>query len=159
MNMDTEEDSFPMFMPSDASMDFYPDNKQSNFKIQLLTPIQLKRRMECSLLEIIIPNKVIPNKADDKFYDKYHHLFLYCNFVQDSYINEYKKPLLRLITHKFNKNEKCSTLVFKTPIYIPLNREYLDILHFYLLDINDQFIKFETGRLHLTLMLRPIEHY
>lgn len=48
--------SFYLTLPSDNSLNFYPDNKISNFKTRLPTPLELKGEWEVGLAEFIYPH-------------------------------------------------------------------------------------------------------
>ncbi len=62
MDIDLDNDTFYIVLSSDGSKKYHPKNNPSNFTVQFDTPIELKRKMEVSLMEIIIP----PNFAEIK---------------------------------------------------------------------------------------------
>ena len=52
-----ENDQFYVILPSNSSMDIYPDNKIPNFKVYLANPLQLdSAKWEVGLSEIQFPH-------------------------------------------------------------------------------------------------------
>ena len=63
---------FTMTLPSNASMNYHPNNTATSFTTKLAEPIELHGNWECGLLEAIYPNRVF-NVADDSYYFTLHH--------------------------------------------------------------------------------------
>ena len=64
----TDPSSFFITLPSNASLDSYPDNNPSNFTVDLNPALELNGNYECSLVEISLPrswSNVL--KSDDLF--------------------------------------------------------------------------------------------
>ena len=68
MSLD-DEDNFYINLPSNASLDYYPENTLSKFKVRLPQNIELDREgWECGLVEIHFPSKITPLWDGDSIY-------------------------------------------------------------------------------------------
>ena len=62
-----------LVLPSNSSIDLYPDNKVSHFTVQLPKTIDLDGSYEIALTEIFYPHSWFNLEADDDIWIEYHH--------------------------------------------------------------------------------------
>ena len=55
MNSFNEEDNLIMFLPSDSNMDSHPENKISNYIVQLPKTLVFNQPMDCAISQLILP--------------------------------------------------------------------------------------------------------
>lgn len=71
--MDQNVDDFHIFLPSNASMNYFPTNTPDRYRTKLAHPINLSGVWECSLAEATIPGKfftIHENYNDDYYIEK-----------------------------------------------------------------------------------------
>ena len=99
------------------------------------------------------------DKTIDFTEQKINYLFVYCDGIVDSYINERKRNLLKVISIKKNENSDMTIYKFEKPLFMPLRINEFDSLRITIKDEEDEDLFFTDGKLLATLILRPIRDY
>jgi len=120
------------YLSLSSKSDTYPNNTASNFRIEINPPIQLNGEYECSLTELVLPEKHI--KA----------LYLVSNFIPPRYIEGNRRSVHRIIYRPKIYNEL-------TPQYCRVYNTTLNHLEFRLEDSDGELISFTKGTTKLTL--------
>jgi hypothetical protein len=97
-------ESFIMYLPSDSNMELNPNNKPSNFTVQLNETLLLDRKMEVGILEIILTN------PEFKLLKPFEFHIVWCYKTFPININEWDFNEHRIISfklpEKFYKNNR-----------------------------------------------------
>ena len=88
-----------------------------------------------------------------------NYLFVYCDGVVNSYLNDKKTNLLRILPIKKTEQSDMTIYKFEKPIFIPMSVNELDSLKISIRDEEDKDLFFIGGKLLATLILRPIREY
>lgn len=62
--MDQTVEDFHIILPSNASMEYFPDNTPDHYRTKLAYPIQIDDRYECALVEASVPGKFFTIHTD-----------------------------------------------------------------------------------------------
>ena len=76
------------FLSSNDSTNIYPDNKNSNFTMDL--PQKIEGKYECALTEIRFNNPTA------------EELYVYCDIIEHNYVRNKFLPILRRVTDSTN---------------------------------------------------------
>ena len=88
-----------------------------------------------------------------------NYLFVHCDGVINSYLNDKKTNLLRVIPIKKNEQSEMTIYKFEKPIFIPMSVNELDSLKITIRDEENKDLFFTDGKLLATLILRPIREF
>ena len=97
--------SFYVVLDSTESLQYFPDNKPYNFKVNMKSPIVLENKWQMSLTELTIKSI---NHAD-------YSIAIYSDICGESLIHGIYAPLLRKVYIDSRKN-----YIFSYPYYIPV---------------------------------------
>ena len=109
---------FYLFVSSSDSLEYFPDNKPCDFNVKLPQTLELTGTWTCSLRDI----KCVTTSDKD--------LYVYSDFLQDSYVNNKKLPLLQYISGEQGKVVRN----FDGSICPRLARRDLSSIHVYIRD-------------------------
>lgn len=103
------------------------------------------------------PNRKIykvsaPNRPD--FQESKYNLFVYCNLVQNTIVGDTEVPLLRTIPVDPRMRNKYVSKTFEELRYIPLASNFFQFIEIQVTDDYGELIKFEFGKVIVTLHLR-----
>jgi len=95
-------------------------------------------------------------------YGSIHTLYIYSNIVKSSYVGGNKAQLLRIVAlENPSKNivgsMKCAT--FNPIMYFPLRQRRFNSIEIQIRDSTGKLINFQSGKVILTLMFRPLEYH
>lgn len=81
-----------LFLPSNSSKTFYPDNVISKYTTKLVQPLTLNpgSRYQIGLAELIIPSSALPSQIDSD-------LYCYSSICTQNYVGDSYGRLLRII--------------------------------------------------------------
>ena len=106
-----------VYLQSGESNDYFPDNKPSNFKIHLKTPLIFDGKWEIALLEF----QASASKTKSK-HNTNQTVFIFTNICDESILNGEKQQVLRRVSStKSNQWNIC----VDTPICLPLKKREL----------------------------------
>ena len=131
-----------LFISSDDTPDLFPDNKPEDFRVELTPFIHFTQHEEWSIA--VTEMEVYPTPSDP---------FTIClDACNSSQFGHTQVEVLR----KFYplKKGKRNLYTFQYPYYMRINRNVLDVLHFYIIDEQGSRKSFEIKTLKLTLHLR-----
>lgn len=129
--------SVRVYCCSDDSKALYADNSPSDFIVNLDEILTIPRNWVCALTDISIP----PSLTDTSY-------FLCCDLCDSSVTGGGGRlPILRRVPIPWN-----SLLPL---VYIPVKKEFINSLHFFLRDRRGKPVSKVSGTLECTLILKP----
>ncbi|GFY27767.1 uncharacterized protein TNCV_242331 [Trichonephila clavipes] len=158
--------SFYVTLPSDSSLQFFPENKISHFKIQLPSPVCLNGEWEEGFSEIIYPHSWLNvNETNNYFLYKagddnisltvkrtidvgcYETIFyVYSDLISPQIVGDTQAPLLRIVRTKGKDGETISQY-YDRPQYLPLVRHSFQTIQSELRLNSGDFVPFERGQI------------
>ncbi|CAF1137833.1 unnamed protein product [Brachionus calyciflorus] len=127
--------SFYVTLPSNSSMDLYPENTMTDFSVLLKEPIRLDVQYEVALVELT--------------YKHSWSLEVDYQYVGDAYA-----PLLRSVVVD-NSYLKTAWVNYDNPHYLNVNKYYINNIKVEIRDDTGKKIRFENGRVIVKLHFRP----
>lgn len=124
---------FYVYLSSDDSLNFYPENKPNKFSVHFTEQLNLPGDWMCALTEISMPTSL---QGD---------IYIACNITECMYTVRGKYPILRRL---FNKSRYTE---FINRNYVKVVRSSLQSLSIYITDDKGVPISFKDGRLKCTL--------
>jgi hypothetical protein len=121
-------DSFIMYLPSDSNLELNPDNKPSNFTVQLNDALYLNRKMEVGIIEIIL------TEPDFKLYEHFEFHIVWCYENIPSQIDKWDFNEHRIKTFKLPRkiyNTKLELLNEMKKMWTDFQTEHSDQKQFY----------------------------
>src|SRR5882757_2131564 len=88
-----------------------------------------------------------------------NYLFVYCDEVVNSYMNDRRTNLLRVIPIRRAEKSEMTIYKFEKPLFVPLRVKEINSLRISLKDEENNDLFFTKGKLLATLILRPIREY
>ena len=136
-------DNFYLFISSSDSLSFHPDNKGSNFTVELPESVNLHGEWEAALCDFYHNPEV--NEI----------LYVFCDLCDYSYIGNSLEPIIR----KIYPNSTSTDFQFSSNYYINVKNKNINRIKVYIRDVNFGFPSSVTGDIHLTLHLRRKDGY
>ena len=84
--------------------------------------------------------------------------FVYCDIIQESFVKNIKQNILRIFNKKKQSQEDNVCYSFNDNLYIPLR---VDEINSIMITIRNEFgdiLRFDRGKIFVTLLMRPIEY-
>lgn len=135
-----------LFINSQDSLAFFPNNTAHSFTIKLSGTLKLPGTWKCALVEM----SYFPQSSGGG--ERADHIYLCSDLVQDSYGSDSMLPVLRRIPVPTTLNTE-KTLTFPQNYYFPVSREEIQYVHIYLKDQKLQEPSFVAEPLTCTLHL------
>ena len=133
-----------IFLSSDHSTEYFPQNCVTDFKIKLKTALTLDEHWYVALCDV---------RFGIKSADTSNSLTIFCDLCKHSFINEYSEPILRRIGRKESRQ-------FSDKQYFPVVQRYIERIHIYILNEKGQTPLVSNRPLELTLHLkRALNHH
>lgn len=180
-----EKDQFYITLPSNSSMQFFPDNRTCCFITQLPRTIQLTGDWEVGLAEIHYPLTFTENSGScalpGVIYDEATRttiipadlrpaedpparipscqIFVYCDLVEPRIVGDVYTPLLRVIQACGKENSirgGSEMKILSPPHYLPLMLTSFRTIEINIRDHLGRPIPFESGTLTVTLHFRRV---
>ncbi len=126
---------FYVTLASTDSVLYYAENKPSNFKVRLQSPLIVENNWLVGLTELQVHS------------DKVSNIYIYSNICTSSFVGERKLPLLR----RTAVHEGWINSQFGHIYYIPVKQEQIEVIQLYINDENDKEAAFLTHTLYATL--------
>jgi hypothetical protein len=158
----------PIILPSDSSMDHFPDNKISDYRVMLNRPIDLDARFkwQVAVKSITYPLQLTTSTKDNEIDNR---LFVYCDLVHG-------EDTFMLYSMKDGSREYGIIYDFLPPPPLPVSgvgdgahemhskytlywanvssRKVLRDVHIRIVDINNRPVHFTHGRVVLSMLMR-----
>ena len=83
-------------------------------------------------------------------------LKIYCDIIIETYINDRKTNLLRLVPININPSKKSTLYTFEKGLYIPLRFNEIESIRLSIRDQENRELFFLDEKILATLILRPI---
>jgi hypothetical protein len=111
-----------LFLSSQDSTSWFPQNNNQSFRIKLPTSLKLEGKWKCALTEVTY--------TPDFSGEKPSEIYVCCDIVQESYGLNSTLPILR----KLNVPETKTRIqhIFPQNIYIELSQEEIQYIHIYI---------------------------
>ena len=143
----TDRDHF-IYLSSDDSEEFFPDNKPSHFTVKLPGTLKLSGKWVCAITEIVYHPMFKGVRPTS--------LYICSDIVEASYGCDSLLPILRRIAVPGSLNTK-SILAFPQNFYVPVTQ---DEIQYITINIKDEILEepsFEVEPFNCTLHLHKIE--
>ena len=132
-----------VYIRSDESNAYFPENKPWHFKVHLKSPLVLNQKSTVALLEI----EASASKPRT-LYKTNTTLFVYSDICRESVLNGEKKTILRRISmSKMNKWQH----IFSLPIYLSVAEHEIYEFEMYIRDLNGNYATFLQDPVLITL--------
>ena len=141
---------FYVYIRSDETDKYFPENKAFNFTFRLNAPITLKGFWKVGLVEFYALNDSKSRKTS------LETLYIYSDICKESIINGSKRSMLRRV---FQNDKSEWKNIFDSPFYLPLNKKYFQEIEIQITveDLKEAiFLKLPT---HLTLHFKQYSFY
>lgn len=154
-------DQFYITLPSNSSMQFFPDNRTCCYMTQLPRAIELAGRWEVGLAEIHYPLTFgpTPSSQDTQPVIPAYQMFVYCDLVEPRIVGDVYAPLLRVIqacpTRKAIHGE-TEIKILSPPHYLPLMITNFRTIEINIRDHTGEAVPFAYGTLTVTLHFKRV---
>lgn len=135
-----------LFLRSDQSNSFYPENTPYHFKVHLRDPLYLDGKWEVALLDFFTKESTTKKNR--------HELYLFCDVctgVTVFWHNQYS--LLRRI---FPNNSNNWNYVFAQPIFVRVKKTEIRDIEFHIYDETGKEASFLSDHFSCTLQVRQL---
>ena len=129
-----------IFMSSNDSNIFHPDNQWDSFIIELNEQIKLDGYWVIALCDVNLDT--ICNEV----------LFVYCNLCDHSNVNSSLEPILKVIY----PSETVKFFYFQDRYYVPIKQSNFSRIKIYIRDVNKKIPSSRGETLHLTVHLKRL---
>ncbi|MEW8547552.1 MAG: hypothetical protein AB2693_28935 [Candidatus Thiodiazotropha sp.] len=142
-----------LYIRSDDSKDYFPDNKPFLFKVHLITPLSFSGFWKVGLIEFHANEMKSKNRVS---LNSSTAISVFSNICKENIVNGEEKPILR----RLEKNNRNSwDYILDSPFYIPLKRQELLEFELYIKDDLGNFASFLDSPLHITLHFKQYPFY
>ena len=138
--MDHSARKYYLFLSSQDSELYYPENTSTDFTVELTETLYLPGEWECSLLEIFFTKRITED------------IVVYCNICTESAINNSKLPVLRYLQNGTYRNNNS----FLHPISVPINQTHIQRLRVYIRTVSGKIPSFIDDPVRCTVVLKRI---
>ena len=133
-----------VYLVSDGSKAFFPENKVSSFRIKMPRPLILEGTWEIGLIQLTLPS------FDSSYTAQY--IDVVTSLCNQSISNETEKQILnRIFPSEIAKNK---IIRFQNPNYISVNASHIYVVDINLYDEQGKRPSFARGQCYCTLHLR-----
>lgn len=140
------ENKHTIFIRSDQSNDFFPENSPYHFKVLLRDPLYLHAsKWEVALLDFYTPEKINASK-------KNRELFIFCDACTG--VTVYWHAYYSLLRRVFPTNQNNWNHVFAYPIFVPVKKTEIHELDFHIYDESGREASFLSKQLSFTLQVK-----
>lgn len=137
-----------LYLSSDDSEIYFPDNKPNHFTVKLPGTLQLPGQWECALTEVVYHTEFKSPRPT--------FLYICSDIVQVSYGCDALLPILRKVSVPGSLNMK-SILSFPQNFYIPMSQDELQYITIYIKDEILEDPSFEIEPFACSLHLRRVD--
>lgn len=138
-----------VYVKSDDSDTYFADNKPYRFRVHLNTPLNLKGFWRVCLSEFYAQTGLNAKLGDQV-------LYVYCNFCKESIVFGELQPILRRLPSTKRNQWNYS---FDSDFYIPLSKNNIYEMEFYIKGRNGELITQLDKPLMLTLHFKHYPFY
>jgi hypothetical protein len=141
-----------VYVQSDESNSFFPDNQAWKFKVHLDVPLTFNGFWKIGLIEF---NVNVKTKKTQKS-PITEALYVYSNICKESIIQGSEQPILR----RLNPNTTYGwDYIFDFPIYLPVKRKELREFELYIMTNDGSLATFLDSPVNLTLHFKRYPFY
>ena len=133
-----------MFLSSQDSLEYFPENKAHRFGIKLPGVMHLEGRWKCALTELVYFPQFTGERPKE--------LYVCCDLVQDSYVADSMLPVMRKVAVPTAISTKTS-LTFPQNYYFPVSRKEIQYINLFVKDHGLKDPSFAQEPLSCTLHL------
>ena len=137
-------DEHYLFLSSQDSLDYFPDNKSNHFNIKLPGTLKLPGIWKCAVVEMTYYPQFEGERPKQ--------IYLCCDVVQESYACDSTLPILRRLSVPTGISTK-TTVTFPQNYYFQVSREELQYIQIYVKNQKLQDPTFVVQPLTCTLHL------
>ena len=142
-----------LYLSSEDSVDYFGKNSPSNFFVKLPHSFKLPGFWECALVQFQYASAFFSETPKD--------FFICTDIISESFMKDSKPPVLRRVYNSYSQG--ATTDVVESEIinlfYLPVIKEYIDVIHVYIMDENKKPVVFSKGPSLVTLHLRNIRGF
>ena len=143
---------------NDATRRVTINTKQSERHGEKLKSIKLKNDVAMLLGfkndRLIKPNREVTSTFLALPSSGFHHMYVYCDVVQETAVGDVQAPLLRVLPAKMQSNELMIDTAFANVHYIPVARKQFSELEFKITDDVGNLVGFQQGKIVIVLHFR-----
>jgi hypothetical protein len=139
------KNTFRVYLSSDSSASYYPNNTKSRFSVHLANPLQLSGEWQCGITELFTcPTKSRQTSA----------VYVYCNITEKVPLSDYMGRCLRVLP-PFSENV-INQFVFDRPHFHTVDFSEVQDISFTLFDrLGSPLDLQDTGLVtHITLLFQ-----
>lgn len=142
-----------LYLSSDDSMDYFPDNSPINFRVKMPNP----RLFQCMWLCGVISFQYYDLFSIDTMSSNSPLNFYICSdLCQQSYVNDSTEPVLSRCFIKPINDGLLHEVQISNPIYVPIVQYFKDYIHIYIKGDKGAHISLDKGPSKVTLHLKRI---
>ncbi len=142
--MSESEDDHIIFICSDQSITYYPENKPFHFKVNLTDSIYLEgEKWEMAMMDFYTP--ALMNKKGQR------ELYIFCDLCMGVNVFHHQFSLLRRIFPTTSNNWNN---IFSNPLYLPVKKSDIQDIEINILSESGEEASFLNQRLSFTLHIR-----
>ena len=134
-----------IFIRSDQSDAYYPNNSPFKFKVCLNEVLHLQGEWKLGILDFYIDQKVTKKNN--------HQLYLFCDVC--SGVNVFPNIQYSLFRRIFPTDMSTWNYIFSFPIYLPVKKNEIQVLEFLIKDEHGENASFLKNNLSFTLQFIP----
>lgn len=161
--------SFYLTLPSNVKEgELDMENKVSNYKTYLESPLNLYGTWEVAVVKLIYSNSFyalrhkiengvyVEDQDSIEPYSKPKALFIYTDFIEDQIVGNTASPLLEVVGTSTQAKDETITLNIVNPHYVKINRSNITNIRIMTRDNTGEFVQFLPNSLYiLKLHFRP----
>ena len=138
-----DRNQYYLFLASEDSSEYFPNNKGYDFTIELPRILELEGKWECALI----------NFSTDKKSEDLSDMYVFCDIVQESYVRNSNLPILTVVRY-VTKRKFEHNLTVDHVLYHKISRSNISSLRIYITDSDLNNVSLLTGTSKCILHLR-----
>ena len=142
-----------LYLSSDDSLNYFSGNTPADFFVKLPHSFILEGLWECALVQFQFVHEFFSDPPLD--------LFVCADICSESFMKDSKPPVLRRIHNSYSPSDPSNVVESQISnlFYIPIIKEFVDVIHVYILDKNKDLVSFSKGPSSVTLHFRRVRGF
>lgn len=142
-----------LYLSSDDSMNYFPNNSHSDFHVKMINPSIFQCNQLCGIISfqfydsILLDNQTVANNTS-------LNMYVCSDICQQSFVNDNMLPVLTRFNVKVNNDSALKEIMISNPIYIPIVQFFKQDIHLYIKGDENRSISLTKGPTKLTLHLK-----
>ena len=141
-----------LYLSSDDSKTYYPNNTPSNFYIKILNPMVFRSMRVCGLVSFQYIDSFSPSSLPTQ--SSHMNMYICSNMCQHSFVNDSTLPVLTRIKIDISNDSKVKEVPIFNPLYVSIVEYFTNDIHIYIKDDDGKDISFLGGPSKFTLHLK-----